>query len=290
MSGVEVKKWIALVLVSAMAAAVMAAASAPAATTAAGKFRYVQRTFTVPAASQSEAQIARCPRRLHVYGGGTTNSHSFGRGVINASFPVDLGDRGTVPDDGWAVFYDNYAPTPAGAVVTAVCGRATPRYRQVSSPVAAQRSRTLTARCPRGTYVWGGGAFNRGPFNTFHLSQTFPNGLRGWTSTLANFSGRAYGGIAYAICGTRRPRYVRDSTTSIPQASTLWDADCPNQRFHLISGGASHGSPGFIGLNTLNPADGDGRVDAAPDDEMTASFHNYTNSSHRATVHVVCLR
>jgi hypothetical protein len=43
-------------------------------------------------------------------------------------------------------------------------------------------------------------------------------------------------------------------------------------------------------MGTLNPADGDGRVDAAPDDEMTASFHNYTTSPRRATVHAVCLR
>ena len=127
---------VAAVSVAATVAAVAGiAGTAPAETTSAGKFRYVQRTFSVPADSQSKLQVARCPRRTHVYGGGTTNQHSFGGGIITASYPVDLGDRGGVPDDGWAVRYDNYAPTPVSAVVTAVCGRATPRYRSVSRQV-----------------------------------------------------------------------------------------------------------------------------------------------------------
>jgi hypothetical protein len=290
MRGAGVRGRLAAVAVAATVAAVAGiAGTAPAETTIAGKFRYVQRTFTVPGLSQSAQQVARCPGRTHVYGGGTTNQQSFGGGVVTASYPVDLGDRGRVPDDGWAVRYDNYRPTPASAVVTAICGRATPKYRSAAKRVGAGRFLTLTVRCPGGTYVWGGGGINRAPYNTTHLSQSLPSSARAWTSTMANFSAGAHGGATYVICGTRKPRYVRDSTTVIPEASALWDADCPNQRFHLISGGASHAAPGQIGLNTLNPADAD-RADAAPDDEMTASFHNYTNSSHRVTVHAVCLR
>ena len=281
------------VAAAAVAATVAAVAgiagTAPAQTTSAGKFRYVQRTFTVPGSSQSARQVARCPGGTHVYGGGTTNQKSYGGGIITASYPVDLGDRGGVPDDGWAVRYDNYAPTPTSAVVTAVCGRATPKYRSVSIRVPAGRFRSLTAHCPGGTYVWGGGGINRAPYSTTHFSDSFPSDLASWTATLANFSGAAHGGTAYAICGTRKPRYVQDSTTVNAEASALWDADCPNQSFHLVSGGASHGAPGQIGLNTLNPADAD-TTDAAPDDEMTASFHNYTSSTRRVTVHAVCLR
>ena len=273
-----------------LAATVGIGGAAPPETTTAGKFRYVQRTFWVDAELQSTLQIARCPRRTHVYGGGTTNEQEFGRGGIIASIPVDLRDRGVVPDDGWAVRYDNYSPTPISAVVTAVCGRAAPTYRSVATQVPAQRSKTLTARCPRGTSVWGGGAIIRGPYNTTLLSQTFPKGARAWTSTLANYSAAARRGTIHAICGRRRPRVMRESTTVIPDGSTLSDADCPNQRFHLISGGASNTAPGFIGLGTLNPADRDGQVDEAPDDEMTAWFHSYTDSEHQVTVHAVCLR
>lgn len=291
MKGVGIRSRVAAVsVVAAVAAVAGVAGTAPAETTSAGKFRYVQRTFTVPGSSQSARQVAKCPGRTHVYGGGTTNQQSFRRGIITASYPVDLGDRGRVPDDGWAVRYDNYAPTSTSAVVTAICGRATPKYRSAARPVGAGRFLTLALRCPRGTYVWGGGGSNRAPYDTTFLSQSFPNSVREWTATLSNFSGGTHVGAIYVICGTRQPRYVRDSTTVLPEASGLWDADCPNQRFHLISGGASHTAPGQIGLNTLNPADGDGTTDAAPDDEMTAVFHNYMSSSHRVTVHAVCLR
>ena len=286
----DAKTGVAIVATAAVASAAVVAGPAPAETTSAGKFRYVQRYFSVPAESESKREVARCPRRTHVYGGGTSAAQSFGRGVVNSSYPVDLGDRDRIPDDGWAVHYDNYMPRADSAIITAICGRANPKYRKANTQIPAYRSRTLSAQCPRGTYAWGGGASTRGPYNTFHLSQTFPSSARAWRSTLANFKGTSRGGSVYVICGIRKPRYVRDSTSAIDQGSTLWDADCPNQSFHLISGGASHSAPGFIGLGTLNPGDGDGTTDAAPDDEMTASFHNYTNSSHRATVHAVCLR
>ena len=264
--------------------------AAPAETTSAGKFRYVQRSFSVGPTSQSTRQVARCPRGTHVYGGGMDAAQSFERGAVNSSFPVDLGDRGTVPDDGWAVYYDNYMQRRDDAKVTAVCGRVMPKYRSQRAPIGPRRFKTLTARCPRGTYVWGGGSDNSGPYFDFILSQTFPSGRRGWTSTISNFGDGSFRGRSWAICGTTKPRYVRESTIAIAEGSTLWDSDCPNQRFHLISGGGSHGAPGFIGLGTINPADGDGRVDAAPDDEMTVSFHNYTETPRRATVHAVCLR
>ena len=290
MKGAGVRGGLAAVAALAMGVAATGfSGEAPAATTAAGKFRYVQRTFSVPATSRSRLQIARCPRGTHVYGGGTTNQHSFGRGAIVASMPVDLGDSGRVPDDGWGVRYDNFAAGPVNAVVTAVCGRAAPRYRSASAQVGAGRYEGHRLRCPRATYAWGGGAINRAPYQSSTLSETYPDGTRAWASTLANLSGAPHRVTVFAICGTRQPRYVRDSTTLIPQASGLWDADCPNQRFHLISGGASNSSPGTVLLNTLNPADAD-RADAAPDDEMTASFHNYSNAQQRATVHAVCLR
>ena len=273
----------------AISAGIGLVATATAGTTRAGKFRYVQRSFDTPPRSQSKRQVARCPRGTHVYGGGTSAAQTFGEGVVNASYPIDLGDRGAVPDDGWAVSYDNYLDAPEDSIVTAVCGRATPKYRRVRTRIGAGRYKTFTANCPRGTFVWGGGATNRGPFNSFYLSQTFPNGTRSWTSTLGNVSTAPFDAFAFAICGTRKPRYVRDSTTAVPESSALWDADCPNQLFHLISGGASHAAPGQIAIGNLNPADADLR-DAAPDDEMTASFHNYANSSHRVTVHAVCLR
>ena len=39
-------------------------------TTSSGPFKYVQRDFNVPPFSQSKLEVARCPGRTHVYGGG----------------------------------------------------------------------------------------------------------------------------------------------------------------------------------------------------------------------------
>lgn len=256
------------------------------ATTRAGKFSYVNENFSVRGRAQSRLEIATCPPRTHVYGGGAATALE--DGVINASYPIDNGDRGKTPDDGWAIYYDNFENGSIQVSARAICGPMMPRYRRTGFVAPAGRYVTTRAACPRGTFVWGGGASNRGPFNTMYLSESGPYRKRRWESTVANVGGRRYSGVAHAICGSKRPKYVQ-SSTSVPDFGRVWDAECPTQLHHAISGGVTHTGPGRIGINGLYPLDNDGTVDAAYDDGFEANLDNYVNATKRMTVTVVCL-
>jgi len=252
--------------------------------THAGKFSYVERSFSVKANSQSKLQVAWCPRRTHVYGGGV--AAPLEDGVINASYPMDNNDRGKAPDDGWAVYWDNFGSSHADNFVRAICGPMMPRYRSKGFVAPAGRYVTVRPTCPRGTFVWGGGASNRGPYNTMYLSESGPFRKRKWESTVANVGSRKYSGVAYSICGSKRPAYKR-SSAAVLDFGRVWHANCPTQRYHAISGGVTHTGPGRIGINALFPIDSDG--DGTPDDKFEANVDNYVNATKRMTVTIVCL-
>ncbi len=54
------------------------------------------------------------------------------------------------------------------------CGKAMPRYRSRGFLVRAGSWEDQGVGCPRGTFAWGGGASNRGPYNTMNLSESYP--------------------------------------------------------------------------------------------------------------------
>ena len=258
------------------------------ATTSAGGFRYLERDFSVPGKSQSRAQTARCPRGTHVYGGGPLNL--FDTATLNAGYPVDSGDPGRAPDDGWEIFYDNYETFPIDVTMRAVCGKASPRYRTRSFVVPSNKFVTAVVACPRGTFVWGGGASNRGPFDTIYVSQTAPQGSRKWKVTLSSVAGRKYSAKAFAVCGPRRPAYVsRPKTVGGGRQQASLEPVCPSQRHHVVSAGFSAANPTSFDIQGLHPDhrdDGDG----VPDDMATISVTNYASSRVRAVGHAVCLR
>src|SRR3712207_5500812 len=126
-------------LLAALVVATFAATQlvATGAITRAGKFSYVERTISVAGKSQSKLLVAWCPRRTYVYGGGI--QRLFHDGVVNASFPIDNKDRGKAPDDGWAVYYDNFETSRTSMALRAVCGPIKPRYRQAGFVPGAGR-------------------------------------------------------------------------------------------------------------------------------------------------------
>ena len=61
---------------------------------------------------------AKCPKGTHVVGGGA-GADSAG-GDVNESRPWDSQDKGGVPDDGWAAFFNDTSGS-AGVRVYAIC-------------------------------------------------------------------------------------------------------------------------------------------------------------------------
>lgn len=258
------------------------------ATTRAGKFRYAERDFNVGGKAQSGELVAKCPSGTHVYGGGPVSL--FDTATLNAGYPVDGGDAGRVPDDGWAMFYDNYETFPIDITLRAVCGQTMPRYRSQAFVVRPDRAVTRTVACPRGSFAWGGGASNRGPFDTIYLSQTAPAGARRWKVTLSSIDrNRSYRAVAFAVCGPRRPAYVSKSKAVGRKQSGVIQVRCPSQRFHIVAPGFSAASAGAFDIQGLYP-DHRGDGDGAPDDMGTADVTNYASRRLSAKVHAVCLR
>jgi hypothetical protein len=164
-----------------------------------------------------------------------------------------------------------------------------PRYRSDGFVVRAGKWEDQSVGCPRGTFAWGGGASNRGPYNTMNLSETYPVRGRRWKSTLTNFGERRFSAVAYAICGRSRPAYARRSY-GVPRSGRIRDAACPTQLHHLISGGVNHSAPGRMGIVGAEFQDTDGSIDGAPDDDFQLELANYTRRRQRMVVYAICLR
>jgi hypothetical protein len=74
-------------------------------------------TKTAPAEDGSP-YIAKCPKGTHVVGGGAGADN--GGADVNESRPWDSNDKGDVPDDGWATYF-NDTSSAADVRVYAIC-------------------------------------------------------------------------------------------------------------------------------------------------------------------------
>ena len=84
-----------------------------------GGFTYKSNTESVTSGTQEYLQVA-CPNRKSVTGGGVYSSNGYGGSAVNSTFPIDRGDSGSTPDDGWAAYVDGYSG--GSATVYAICG------------------------------------------------------------------------------------------------------------------------------------------------------------------------
>ena len=86
-----------------------------------GKVRYVSQTGTLPASPGSLTLTARCPSDMHVTGGGAVASTGGDPRAawVSSSYPIDVKDADTKPDDGWRAHL--YGSTQPGTKVVAIC-------------------------------------------------------------------------------------------------------------------------------------------------------------------------
>jgi len=118
---------------------------------------YMSRT-TVLHPGQAGAVTVSCGRTRHVTGGGAALSRTSAAGFVNSSYPVDSGDAGAAPDDGWSVRAFNGSAADMRVRVNAMCSNTARTYRSGAQTIAPGTANFAHASCPDAQHVVGLGA------------------------------------------------------------------------------------------------------------------------------------
>ena len=135
----------------------------------------------------------------------------------------------------------------------------TVQYARQSGQAAPEQSVRVTANCPSGTKVIGGGAFHPGPTPKGMLTSSSPfpalnaEPSAGWTAELTNVSQETQTLNVTAVCASGtglNVQYVKASTAVAPASGGVTSAVCPGGT-QLTGGGAFMDAlPGAGRLNT----------------------------------------
>jgi hypothetical protein len=168
--------------------------------------KYVYRDVPDSSNGNRSAKVA-CGGGYHAVGGGGLIAPS--ESWINSSYPVDGGDPGRTPDDGWKVRVFDPVGGIGGFVIEVVCMRgANLRYvRENANGAAAGEWASPRAKCGQ-RHVVGGGVKVAGPPDLGRVASTYPfDGADakqvpddGWRATGYNVSGLPKRVTTYAIC------------------------------------------------------------------------------------------
>ena len=253
---------------------------------------YVTKRFHVKGSARATG-VARCPKRTHVLGGGERSAGGYGSIVLNQTFPLDSGDRGTQPDDGWKVRVGNQKSTKATVKVNAICGKVKVRYTRVRFVAQASgETGQVSASCPNGTHAYSGGV-GAGRKSPIFLNSTFPaspdtTGATDWGAYVDNPSTTSEpNATIYAVCGKSTPHIVTLTASSItPHSQAKLVPSCPASR--RAYGGGLATTAGFqsLAVNTLSPSPAAG----PPGRAWKAVFDMTTNLSLETVVYAVCGR
>lgn len=170
------------------------------------KLKYVYRDVPDSSTGNRSAQVG-CGGRYHAVGGGGLIAPS--ESWISSSYPIDGGDRGKTPDDGWKVRVFDPVGGVGGFVIEVICMRgADLRYvKRKAGGVADGESAGPRARC--GTrHVVGGGLRIGGASDLGRAASSYPfDGADakqvpddGWKAIGYNASGPSTPVTTYAIC------------------------------------------------------------------------------------------
>jgi hypothetical protein len=119
-----------------------------------GTLRHREKDLQIGAGKTKSAKVG-CPGARHVAGGGGLLNAAPGDGWINSSYPVDDGDRGRRPDDGWRVRIYNDDGDSHVMEVHAICQRRQPRYVQESRTLPPGSSSATFPGCRSSEAVIG---------------------------------------------------------------------------------------------------------------------------------------
>jgi hypothetical protein len=104
---------------------------------------------------QTRTARTACPRGMHVTGGGASLRGISSDSNVTATHPVDDGDRGGAPDDGWRARAHNSGDVRRVMLVRAICADDPPVYPEEAVVVGPSRGERARANCPGRAHLLG---------------------------------------------------------------------------------------------------------------------------------------
>ena len=171
----------------------------------------------------------------------------------------------------------------------------TVEYVTQSGSVAPQQNVRVTADCPAGTRVLGGGASYSGRANQGMLNSSTPNPAlspepsAGWSADITNTSDATHTLFVTAICGSGGHldvQYVKSSVTVSPLSEGWASSLCPAGT-QLTGGGGFH--DGRPGSGHVNGSTVHGLLNPTQKSWLTF-VHNVSADPSELTVTAICAR
>ena len=263
----------------------IALATAVTALAAGSDYSVTSATHTAPAGFSGMA-IALCPDGSTATGGGWETDGFSG---------YDLQKWATFGKRGYAVRIENDDTEPFNVVAYAVCDK-TGRYSRESAVknFADQETKTVIARCPRGTHVSGGGGQLGG--DGFTVISSKPRGARAW-QVKATYDGPGRPLSAVAVCDHSAGDYVaRSKTQQAPLARAhprgligvvILPVTATCRRGEKATGGGWSLDRPDHGISGSFPGKSD-RGERIPGQAWTSRFYTQEGDPTQFTSHVLC--
>jgi hypothetical protein len=219
-------------------------------------------------------------------GGGLIATAPADEARLTMTSPFHVGPTAGKPREAWAVGAKNEGNTSSPFSAYAICRKAGSDglvYRSASSPLGSADTTTVTARCPSGSAVLGGGAQVIDTLDGVFInrSRPFDDGDRnsrpedGWQVRVFNNAGN-YTLKAWAICtskGTSHVHYRSDTREDITGPGTGdAGARCHDDEVAVGGGASMSGPPGRGWISMAYPFASKADIDLIPEDGWDAIF------------------
>jgi hypothetical protein len=212
-------------------------------------YAIVEANFTAPNGQQTNGTVT-CPKTKNgvtrdPLGGGVAIDSDSLSAKVNSSYPLGAS---------WGAYVNNNSGVDVTFTVLAICAKPHKHYQVVSNSVAnpAGAQNTVTAACPSGTKVTGGGAINNSFDLAVNINTSIPSG-NGWRIDANNASTGGNTLTSYAVCsaswGASTGYNVALGTAATNPAGSENQATVACASGQSVLGGGAFSSSGSISVN-----------------------------------------
>jgi len=263
-----------------------------------------EATASAIPAGESARAFVLCREDNDVVGGGAALDGAAQEGWITETLNLAAeGKRGPAPDGGWVGDAKNLAGLAKTFRGYAICSRDQVRglrYREQGRVIPPGRAK-LTAKCPAGTEVLGGGGWVQRAGTSF-IRESFPVDLGdadkrpddGWRVGVYNGTAMNLGAMVTAIClkvDRWRLSYRRQVADAVQADNVAHPVvSCPEGSSAAAGGASVERAPGEAWLNATRPVDDGSDADAVPDDGWEAYLYNASGDAKKTTAYAICKR
>jgi hypothetical protein len=238
------------------------------ATALGGELKRVSSTEPVPVDSEPHSATATCPAGHKLTGGAGHMPATESISELAGWYPLSKRE--------WTASGINFLGDPSEVTAYALCLRHA-KVKLASESIELGPAQAVTATCPRGTKVSGGG-LQIDPEDLADTAASYPSGKREWTAVADPSSGPEL--TAHAVCLKDRKVKRKETTEEIPPGfgtTTAVTVTC-KKRTKPTGGGAE-----------IDP-DETQYVASYPDGKRGWTVEAQSGSGSEMTAHVLCLK